>query len=55
MGLVLTTAAGLSLWIVLWATGFKAFDAFLLTIVMVLITATVRSLLPRLPGRQADD
>ena len=29
MGLVLTATAGLILWIVLWAQGIKAFDAFI--------------------------
>ena len=31
MGLVLTTTFGLVLWIVLWAIGAKALDAFLST------------------------
>ena len=36
MGLVLATAAGLVVWIILWAIGVKAFDAFLITLVIVL-------------------
>ena len=40
MGLLLTTTAGLSLWIVLWAIGVKSFDAFLITLVMILLAAT---------------
>jgi Mn2+/Fe2+ NRAMP family transporter len=54
MGLVLTTIAGLCLWIVLWATGTKAFDAFLLTLGMVVLATTVRMILPSLPGSRPD-
>ena len=39
MGILLTTIAGLALWIVLWALGVKSFDAFLITILMVVIAA----------------
>ena len=42
MGLLLTTIAGLVVWIVLWSIGVKSFDAFLLTIMMVVIAATAR-------------
>ena len=41
MGLLFTTIAGLVIWIVLWALDVKSFDAFLITLVMVLIAATV--------------
>ena len=54
MGLILTTTAGLILWIVLWATGFKAFDGFLFTLGLVILAATVRMILPSLPGRRPD-
>jgi hypothetical protein len=50
MGLVLTTIAGLCLWIVLWALNVKAFDAFLLTLGMVILAVTTRLILPSLPG-----
>ena len=46
MGLVLTTIAGLCLWIVLWATGTKAFDAFLIPAFLVVIAATVHIAAP---------
>ena len=52
MGLFLTTCAGLVLWIVLWSIGVKSFDAFLLTILMVLIAATMRFVTPYLPGNR---
>lgn len=50
MGLLLTLIAGLSIWIVGWAVGVKSFDAFLVTIVLVLLAAAGRLLLPFLPG-----
>jgi hypothetical protein len=50
MGLVLTTTAGLIVWIVLWAIGVKSFDAFLLTLGMVILAAVARMALPSLPG-----
>ena len=52
MGLVLTAAAGLCLWIVIWALNVSGFDAIMITIVMVLIAILVRNLLPYLPGRR---
>jgi hypothetical protein len=52
MGLIVATAAGLVVWIVLWAIGLKAFDAFLITLVIVLLTQVVRGLMPYMPGRR---
>jgi hypothetical protein len=52
MGLLLTLIAGLVLWIVLWAIGVKSFDAFLITIVMVLLAAAVRLVWGYLPGNR---
>ena len=52
MGIVVATAAGLVLWIILWAIGLKAFDAFLITLVIVLLTQVVRGLMPYMPGRR---
>jgi Mn2+/Fe2+ NRAMP family transporter len=40
MGLLLTTIAGLVVWIVLWAIGVKSFDAFMITIGMIVVAAT---------------
>jgi hypothetical protein len=54
MGLVLTTTAGLIVWIVLWAIGVKSFDAFLLTLGMIVLAATARLILPSLPGSRSD-
>lgn len=37
MQLVLTTTAGLVVWIVLWSIGVKAIDAFMITTLIVLL------------------
>ena len=54
MGLFLTTCAGLVLWIVLWALWVKPFDAFLLTLLMIVIAATLRIVTPYRPGNRPD-
>lgn len=53
MGLVLTTAAGLCIWIVIWALNVSGLDAIMIAIVMVLIAIGIRNLLPFLPGRRS--
>jgi hypothetical protein len=55
MGLLLTTTAGLAIWVVLWAVGAKSFDAFLITMVLVLLAATARLLTPYLPGGRSGE
>jgi hypothetical protein len=56
MLLLLTTIVGLVIWIVLWAIGVKSFDAFLITILLVLLAATWQLAAPYLPGaRRAGD
>ena len=52
MGVILASTFGLILWLVLWAMGVKAFDAFLLTILIALVAATVRMIAPYLPGNR---
>jgi hypothetical protein len=54
MGLFLTTCAGLVLWIVLWALDVKPFDAFLLTLLMIIVAGTLRIVTPYLPGNRPD-
>ena len=54
MGTLLTATAGLSLWIVLWSIGVKSFDAFMLTIGLVVLAATARTVMPALPGNRPD-
>ena len=50
MALAFTATLALCLWVALWAVGIKSFDAILLTAVIVLIAATVKSLTRYLPG-----
>jgi hypothetical protein len=52
MGVLLTLIAGLVVWVVLWSIGAKSFDAFLITLVMLVIAAAVRLLVPYLPGNR---
>ena len=52
MGVLLTLIAGLVVWIVLWAIGAKAFDAMLITLVMLVIAAAVHLVVPYLPGNR---
>ena len=52
MGLFLTTCAGLVVWIVLWAIDVKSFDAFLITLLLVIVAATMRMIAPYLPGNR---
>ena len=55
MGILLTTIAGLVVWIVLWSIGVKSFDAFMITVLMVVIAATAHIFAPFLPGNRTDD
>ena len=50
MGFILTALTGFVVWIVLWSLDWKAFDAFLITILIVLIGATARIITPFQPG-----
>jgi hypothetical protein len=52
MGLVVATTFGLIVWLVLWALGIKAFDSFMITVLVALVAATVRMLAPYLPGNR---
>jgi hypothetical protein len=54
MGLLLTTIAGLILWIVLWAIEVKSFDAFMITVGMIVVAATLRMVAPYLPGNRPE-
>lgn len=54
MGLLIAITVALSIWIVGWATGGKAFDWFLLSTAIVVVAATTRIVLPFLPGRGRD-
>jgi hypothetical protein len=52
MGLVLATTFGLVVWVVLWAIGWKSFDAFMITTVIITLAATAKILAPYLPNRE---
>ena len=52
MGLVVATTVGLVIWIVMWALGIKALDAFMITVLLVLVGATMRIIAPYLPGNR---
>jgi Mn2+/Fe2+ NRAMP family transporter len=54
MGLLLTTIVGLLIWIVLWAVDVKPLDAFLITLLLVILAATARMVAPYLPGNRPD-
>ena len=46
MGTVVAFTVGLIIWIVLWANGAKAFDAFLIPVFLLVAGATMRMVLP---------
>jgi hypothetical protein len=52
MGLIFSVTGALVLWIVLWAIGVKSIDAFLITVLIVLLAAGARIVTPFLPGNQ---
>jgi hypothetical protein len=52
MNLVLWTTFALVLWIVLWSLGTKSFDAFMLTVLIILIGATLESVKKYLPSKR---
>jgi hypothetical protein len=52
MGLVVATTFGLVVWLVMWALGVKALDAFMITVVVVVLGAAARMLAPHLPGNR---
>ena len=42
MQVIVALTVGLVIWIVLWALGVKSFDAFMITILLVVSAATAR-------------
>ncbi len=54
MGLLLTTIAGLVVWIVLWSIGVKSFDAFMITTLMIVLAATARVFAPMLARNRGE-
>jgi predicted permease len=54
MGVLLTLIAGLVVWVVLWALGSKGFDAFMITVLMLVIAAAGYIIAPHLPCRRRE-
>jgi hypothetical protein len=52
MGVVVASTFGLIIWLVLWALGAKAFDAFMITVLIALMAVTVHMLTRYLPGNR---
>jgi hypothetical protein len=52
MGLFLTLIAGLVIWIVGWAIGLKSFDAFLITLLLMIVAAAAHFIWALLPGNR---
>ena len=48
MSVYVTLTVGLVWWITAWAFGIKAFDAFLLTAIMVVVAAAARIVKPHM-------
>jgi hypothetical protein len=46
MSVLVTFTVGLVFWLVTWSLGWKAFDAFMVTMLLTLIAATVRMAAP---------
>lgn len=50
MGLALTAALAFCLWVLLWGIGVKSFDAMMITLVILVVAATLKSLARFVPG-----
>jgi uncharacterized integral membrane protein len=46
MSVLVALTVGLVFWLVAWSLGVKAFDAFMVTMLLVLIAATARIMTP---------
>ena len=52
MGTILAAAVGLCIWLIMWSLDVKALDAFLVTLLILIVAATMRILLPFVPGKR---
>jgi len=50
MGLALTATFAFCLWVFLWALGVKSFDGMLITLTILVVAGTLKSLMKFLPG-----
>jgi hypothetical protein len=55
MGLLITLIVGLVIWIVGWAIGIKSFDAFLITLLLMIMAAAGHFIWALLPGNRDPD
>jgi len=55
MGALLTVILGAAVWVFLWGIGVKAFDAFMLFLLIVLGAGIARVVTPHLPGNRSGD
>jgi hypothetical protein len=55
MGILLALIAGLVVWLVGWALGYKAFDAFLITVLIMILAVAGHMLAPFLPGNRPEE
>jgi hypothetical protein len=54
MGIVLTLAFAMVVWIILWAIGGSGFDDFLVALLIMMLAAGAKVLAPFLPGNRPD-
>jgi len=54
MFLSAAATTGLCVWIILWSIGAKAFDAFMLAVLIMLLAAMVKLVLPAIPGHRSN-
>jgi hypothetical protein len=52
MWLAYVIVAALAQWIVVWSLNVKAIDSFMISVVIILVGATIKLLTPFAPGRQ---
>jgi hypothetical protein len=54
MGIVLTLAFAMIVWVILWAIGGSGFDGFLAALLIMMFAAGAKVLAPFLPGNRPD-
>jgi hypothetical protein len=52
MGFIAAATGGFCVWIVIWAISAKGFDAFLITVLILILASGVRIVSPYLPGNR---
>lgn len=52
MGTILSATAGLCIWLIMWSLNVKAIDAFLVTLIIVVVALAMRMLMPFVPGNR---